>query len=308
MSLTNDLKEAAPNRAIILHNIACAYCNVPFSKDVPYDKEHAVGRRFVPRGTLDGQWNLLLRSCKKCNGLKAALEDDISAIAMHPDAWGQHVNDDPRLHTEARRKAANAISRKTKKPVAAGEPPLKIDTTFGAAKLGFTFVMPPQANEDRLFELARYQLIAFFYWITFNQETKRGGYWVGQYFPLLAVRKADWGNPQMRWFMDTTKDWLGRVHAIGADGYFKITIKRKSATEELWSWALEWNQNFRLIGFFGREELLGAIESVIPVVKMTVLQQSASSWMSCRTEVPLAETEDILFSVADRKAVVNNAR
>lgn len=291
------MKETAPNRAIILRNVACAYCNVPFSDEVPYDKEHAVGRRFVPRGTLDGQWNLLLRSCKKCNGLKAALEDDISAIVMHPDASGQHVNNDPRLHAEARRKAANAISRRTKKPVAAGEEPLKFDTTFGAAKLGFTFEMPPQVDDSRLFELARYQLIAFFYWITYNEETKRGGFWVGQYFPLLAVRRADWGNPQMHWFMDTTKDWLGRVHAIGADGYFKVTIKRKSATDELWSWALEWNQNFRLVGFFGRKESVEVLKPTIPALKMHILQQSDSGWTRYRADVPLAEAHDILFDV-----------
>jgi hypothetical protein len=297
VSLTNELKEADPNRAIILQNVACAYCGVPFSEHVPFDKEHAVGRRFVPKGTLDGQWNLLLRACKKCNGLKAALENDISAIAMHPDAWGEHVNDDARLHTEARRKAANAISRKTGKPVAAGEQPLKFNMQFGPASFGFTFVMPPQADKDRLFELARYQVGAFFYWITFNEETKRGGFWVGQFSPLLAVRKEDWGNPQMRWFMDTTKDWLGRVHAIGADGYFKITIKRKSATEEIWSWALEWSQNFRLVGFFGREELVEELERTIPELEMTMMQQSASGRTRYRIATPLPEADDILFEV-----------
>jgi hypothetical protein len=201
------------------------------------------------------------------------------------------------LHTEARRKAANAISRKTKKPVAAGEEPLKFDTQFGAANFSFTFVMPPQVDENRLFELARYHVGAFFYLVTYDEQTKRGSFWAGQFFPIAAVRKADWGNSQMRWFMDTTKDWPSRVHAVGADGYFKITIKRRSETDELWSWALEWNQNFRLVGFFGRDDLLDFMNQAIPTLKMSLAQQSTSGWIRARVEEALAEEDDILFAM-----------
>jgi hypothetical protein len=269
---------------------------VAFSDVVTAEKEHVIGRRFVPKGTLNGQWNLLLQSCRQCNGQKADLENDISAISMHPDAFGQHVNDDPRLHAEARRKATNSISRKTGKPVAAGEDALKVGTTFGAATFDFSFSMPPQVHEDRLFELARYQVGGFFYWTTFDETTARGALLPGGFYPLAAVRKADWGNPQMRWFMDATKAWPWRVHAIGADGYFAIATRRMSETDDLWSWALEWNQNFRLVGFFGREDLLTELEKSIPLLEMTTVHEAPGRTLRYRIETPLADADDTLFA------------
>ena len=41
-----------------------------------------IGRRFVPKGKLNNQWNLIVRVCIKCNNKKSDLEDDISAISM----------------------------------------------------------------------------------------------------------------------------------------------------------------------------------------------------------------------------------
>lgn len=293
------LRVAAPNRAVILHNVTCAYCGVAFSDLMPSEKEHVIGRRFVPKGTLDRQWNLLLRSCRRCNGLKADLENDISAITMHPAAYGGHVNDDPRLHAEASRKAQNSISRRTGKPVAVGENPLKVGTKFGPAVFDFSFAMPPQAQEDRLYELARYQVGGFFYLTTFDEGTARGGLLPGGFYPLAAVRKADWGNPQMRWFMDTTKAWRWRVHAIGADGYFAIATRRMSETQDLWSWALEWNQNFRLVGFFGRDDLVTELAKSIPALNMRTMHEAPGRSLRYRIEVPLADTDDTLFVLPD---------
>ena len=45
-----------------------------------------------------------------------------------------------------------------------------------------------------MYELARMQIMAFFYAITFNQETKKGGFWLGDFFPLLEAHYSDWGN------------------------------------------------------------------------------------------------------------------
>ncbi len=290
-----ELIELPFNRVQLLKNSACAYCGVEFSKAVPFDKEHAIGRRFVPKGTLAGQWNLLLQSCQPCNSRKALLENDISAIAMQPDSAGRFVNDDPLLREEARRKAKNAISRKTGKPVAAGEAPFEVVDQFGSMDFIFSMVSPPQVEENRLFELARFQIGAFFYWSTFDRSRQRGGLLPGVFAPLTAVRKADWGNPRLIWFDQFTKDWTYRVHAIGAGGYFKVVTKRKSDTEDIWSWALEWNQNFRLVGFFGDEGLLGDVSRQIPALEMIALQNTPTGRLRMRFEVPLAEADDTLF-------------
>jgi hypothetical protein len=56
--------------------------------------EHVIGRRFVPKNTMFGQWNVILRACRECNTAKSELENDISAITMQPDASGQFAVDD----------------------------------------------------------------------------------------------------------------------------------------------------------------------------------------------------------------------
>jgi hypothetical protein len=53
--------------------------------------------KFVPKGTLENQWNLILNACRNCNGRKADLENDISAITMQPDVLGKHFGDHPQL-------------------------------------------------------------------------------------------------------------------------------------------------------------------------------------------------------------------
>ena len=104
------------NRAAILHNSNCVYCGVSF-EETNHTKEHVVGRRFVPKGTLENQWNLIVRACKRCNEKKADLEDDISAILMQPNLSGEHVSDHASLKEESVKKAEGSISRRTKKLV-----------------------------------------------------------------------------------------------------------------------------------------------------------------------------------------------
>jgi hypothetical protein len=76
------------NSPEVLSNITCAYCGEDLSTETE-DTEHVVGRRFVPKGSLDGAWNIILKACKRCNREKGDLEDDISAITMQPTVAGQ---------------------------------------------------------------------------------------------------------------------------------------------------------------------------------------------------------------------------
>ncbi len=143
---------------------------------------------------------------------------------------------------------------------------------------------------------------AFFYWITYRDENKRGGKLPGQFFPILAAAKPDWGNTQKRWFMSATASWLWRVFAVGADGYFKIVIRRQAEGIDVWSWALEWNQNLRLVGFFGDPARLDALEQEIPQLKFEKLDHGPNAWSRFRTEVPLSESDDELFSAPEEGA------
>lgn len=116
--------------AIVLNNITCVYCNTLLD-EAESTKEHTIGRRFVPKGTLARSWNLIVRACGECNGRKSDLEDDLSAVSMHPDSAGDHARDDEILVSEATRKAAKSSSRRQ---TSWGQ--LRIRRVSGAGKSG----------------------------------------------------------------------------------------------------------------------------------------------------------------------------
>src|SRR4051794_22769158 len=71
-----------------LRNVRCVYCGKEFS-DAGKQKEHVVGRDFVPRGTLENAANVICFACEQCNGFKSDFEDDIAVITMLPDIGKQ---------------------------------------------------------------------------------------------------------------------------------------------------------------------------------------------------------------------------
>jgi hypothetical protein len=89
---------------ILLRNLNCIYCGNPFDDDsgVRKTREHVIGRSFVPRGSLENQWNLIANACESCNRSKSALEDDISAITLFR-SLGDPASD-PGIRAEAARK------------------------------------------------------------------------------------------------------------------------------------------------------------------------------------------------------------
>ena len=117
----------------------------------------------MPVGSLNNNWNLILWACLKCNGRKSDLEDDIAAISMHFHTAGLPIMADSRARAEALRRGGKSGSRKTGKAVAASGVELKMSANLGAdAKLTFTFNGPPQFDDERVYELARLQMMAFF--------------------------------------------------------------------------------------------------------------------------------------------------
>jgi len=258
-------------------------------------KEHVIGRRFVPKGKLDGQWNLIVRACRDCNQIKSDLEDDLSAITMQPDVLGRHGHDDAEVSAEARRKARNAYSRHTRRPVGDSQEHLTIKMSLGpGAEITFDMTAPPQADSQRIFELARMQLMGFFYWITFDRGTRRGGYWIGGFHPIMEAQRSDWGNAVHRGFMEAVVGWEPRVLAIGADGFFKVIIRRHPSAE-CWSWALERNQNLRTVGFFGDRTAAEAVVAGFPKLDLKTVAQGPDRFVRYRLETPLPEEEDKLF-------------
>lgn len=300
LKLSSDLLQHPWHQPILLDNETCVYCGTLLTKALT-TKEHVIGRRFVPRGKLNGQWNLIVRACKPCNKQKSDLEDDISAISMQPDAWGRHATQDQSLKAEAERKAGNSVSRRTKKPVSESVETLTVKMPFAqAGEMTFTGTAPPQVDSERIFALSRLHLMAFFYWITYDHSTKSGRYWMGSFFPVLEAVRSDWGNQIHRAFMDAVIDWEPRVLATGADGYFKVAIRRHpSAT--CWSWALEWNKNYRIVGFFGEQNPVEALVDTFPDLEIKSIVEGNNRWLRFHAETLLSEDDDRMFCWDDIK-------
>ena len=286
------------DRAIALRNETCPYCGQPVSRRSS-TREHVIGRRFVPHGSVDGCWNLILRACRKCNNLKSDLEDDLSAITMTFHAYGLRGMDDDRLRREAQRKASGSISRKTGKLV--GQSAETVAFNFKGPlgmEVSGNFAGPPQMDERRACALARFQMVGFFYMLTYDTVTNRGHWWTGGFFPLHGAIKSDWGNPIHRHFMQQVEKWDYRLIVSTADGYFRVAI-RKHPTEKCWSWAVEWNNSYRLVGFFGDEKVALALIDQMPRLQLHSLMENGRDWIRVHAETPISEKEDLLFAVAD---------
>jgi hypothetical protein len=239
-------------------------------------------------------WNLIARACDECNGYKSDLEDDLSAISMTAIVSEAHQVDEA-LQREGRRKAAGSKSRRTGKVVADSREELKIAfPLYGGAVAALTMTAPPQADQSRLFELARLHVIAFMYWLTYDPATRCGRFIRGGFRPVIYALRSDWGNARFRAFMSAVVDWEPRLLGDAASGYYRTAI-RKHPTAACWSFAMEWNKNIRVAGFLGDETEIQNLVAALPRLKVMVIDRNEGEFTSVRTECPLNEADDQMF-------------
>ncbi len=278
---------------ILLDNVTCPYCGVALQASTR-TTEHVIARRFVPKGALENSWNLILFACQDCNGRKAELEDEISAVSMQADATGKYASPDPRYAAEAKRKALGSRSRLTGARIAHSHVKKELQLPFMGGKMTVSMVAPPQVESQRVGNLAKMQMMAFFYFVTFDAVAKVGRFWRGDFHYFQEARRADWGRPDLRGFMATVSSWEPRYLAYGPDDFFNVVI-RKHPTANCWSWGLEWNQSFRIMGFFGERAVVDAVCDQIPPMKMQYLHVNGSNFVRGRSEEPLLPEHDNLF-------------
>lgn len=291
---------ARPLQPTRLFNQSCPYCGKTFCEDLPPTKEHVIGRRFVPKGLLDNQWNLILQACEGCNNGKAELEDDISAITMHPSMIGWTGDEHPALREDALRKAQNSIHRSTKKPVIDSSQNFNITYKGEGISIKFSGAAPPQLNPNRAYDLAFLHWRALFYWLTYDQSSQHGKWWPATEFLSVSVtRKGDWGNPLNRYFMDTSKEWVQLALCGTAHGCFKASIKRFE-DEPLFAMAVEWNETFRVCGFLGTNALLKPIQESLPALEFHDMRDHSGNIVAKRrSDTPLALENDTMFVIPD---------
>jgi len=153
-------KEKETDEPVILKNVTCPYCGIELTKETQ-SKEHVIGRRFVPKGTLNNCTNIRLFACTPCNNLKSDLEDDISAISLYNSL--QHGSPDVKLQQLVAHKAQMSRSRKTKKLIYDSHEHLQVSgKLFEIADFNCQFLAPPQIDIQRAFKLATLHLQALF--------------------------------------------------------------------------------------------------------------------------------------------------
>jgi hypothetical protein len=291
---TNETRlRTATAHELALKNRNCIYCGDPLTK-VTRTREHVIARNFVPKGTLD--LNLIGWACYDCNLTKSELEDDISLISMLP-ALGERLPPDDERIPDVARKAKNAFSRRTGKPVKDSRETFTVTgEIFPGLTMTAKLVSNPQTDPERVYLLAMFHVQAFFYLTTYNKNTHMGARLPGIFMPVGDYRRPDWGNARMRAFMSNIKHWDPTLIMCGKQAFFRIIIRRKVGFD-LWSWAVEWNRTFRVIGFFGAEELVEEAVAALPKLKAKELAKKDSSYLRIRDEEALPDAEDTLFEI-----------
>ncbi|MEQ9453771.1 MAG: HNH endonuclease signature motif containing protein [Phycisphaeraceae bacterium] len=301
-----------------LRNLSCPYCGRVFDCDsLQATVEHVIAKRFVPKGALDGSFNLLLQACEECNNQKSQFEGEVSAITLQPDVAGRLAEQDPMLASEALRKGAGAQSSLTGKPVdqsdaefiASGEREghLSINVRGPTGDLAFfkgqatlsialRFVGPPQLPGPVGVALANMHVRAFVYWLSYDPGRQLGGL-ISHVLVDQLVPRSDWGNSRMMAFQDQiSRGWeQGYAHSSSAArGFFRVRLQELADLPVI-AWALEWNKNYRVVGYCGEEDHCKAAAGLLPdLARQVVSKEGDEQWRS-RLEAPLAESDDRLF-------------
>jgi len=289
--MSSSMNVMPPDRAVRLDNRTCLYCGIVESEENPFTVEHVVGRRFVPKGSLDKSWALIANACAPCNKKKSDLEDDISAITLQPNLGERHA--DPLLEAEAARKAKGSFSRRTKKIVGKSHEEGSVEgKMMPGLHVKAGFISPPQLIEKRVHELAQMHLQGFFYLMSYNKAERRGGFLPGTVGFVANANRPDWGNPLLRGFAEKTVAWPQQLDCICASGFFKIAMRRETEVSPVWSFAIEWNTAHRIVGFFGDLD-----QAQIHVDTLPELQWKRWDATSrYRLEIPIEPENDMLFS------------
>lgn len=163
-------------------------------------------------------------------------------------------------------------------------------------------IAPPQHIPERLYALARYQVIGFFYFLTFDKSRQRGKFPSGSFYILDEALRSNWGNDAHLSFMRKVLSWDHRLIAPGlANGFFRVAIRRR-IDANCFSWALEWNKNLRIIGFFGDESVTKPEFDSIPNIKPPIQYGDQNRGISIMPDTTLRECDDVLFN-AEKKQV-----
>lgn len=282
-------------------NQYCLYCGRLVGADsrLESNKEHLIGREFVPTGEFGNGnlFNLIFRACKECNDEKSDVERHLSSITL----FNSPARKDSQAHNEiAQRKAEKDFHpNKQGTLIKDSGDNFTVSSNFGPASISFSIDGPPQADERRIKFLAYRHVQGIFSLITSRDPLAAEGtcFLSHKYFHLHgSYVHSDWGNPQLIKIMERASEIPCYANIETANGFFKAIMRRKKGETGEWFWALEWNKSLRVVGAIFQPERYPAIFEDLPSLEWneTGLQEGARTRI--RKEIPLESEKDIMFS------------
>lgn len=274
----------------------CLYCaRYLADEEVPSDREHLIGRKFVPDGSLDGgkAFNLIFRACKTCNAEKADVERHISSVTL----FNSLGRDDPAIDDIADRKASKDYHPiKKGKLVKDASSETSVGFTGPGIAMRFGLLGPPQLDPGMVKLLALRHVQGLFSLVTSKDPKLKDGTRLlpaSQWFFAEAFPHSDWGNPWIIELAKRVQSWTAPALVHTANGYFKAILRRGPKPEAPWFWALEWNKSYRVVGAIGKAGETPAILGELPPLEWKRLDETTRY----REEHPLDSESDLLFRV-----------
>lgn len=271
-------------------NACCLYCGHFLRGQNPpkSDKEHLIARNFVPTGTMDGQpFNFIFRACRSCNARKAVAERHVSSVTLF-NSPGRL--EDARVNEAALRKGKGDYHPKMKGVLIQDAlEHLSVNSSFGPMSINFGMVAPPQLDRNLVGEVAFSHIQGLFTLICtedYCDPLRMRLLPQEQFIWYDFYINDDWGNPQALEIADRVRDWTCLANIESAEGYFKAIMRR---SEEGWFWALEWNQQLRLLGGINGTQMK-LFEGLTSDVWIPTPQGRMSK------NVPLSAKDDYLFA------------
>ncbi|MBV1951779.1 MAG: hypothetical protein KUG64_06260 [Cycloclasticus sp.] len=283
-------------------NQFCLYCgtHVGFSSEEASNKEHLIGRQFVPSGAFqEGKgFNLIFRACEVCNSRKAEIERHISSVTL--------LNGIPNQENSEYVDRAIIKASKDFHPLKQGvlvkdaSDKQKFNFNFGSMKISFESISPPQLSQEYIKALSFYHIQGFFSLLTSsNPEVVSGTKLLPEknFWFHGAYTHGDWGNAELMEIAKRIEILRCNANISTADGNFKVLMCHSIKDPSYWFWALEWNKNLRVVGGIYSPKKCPPIFDDLPIQQWKPLGEgSDGAKHRIREEIPLDKNDDILFS------------
>jgi hypothetical protein len=280
-------------------NQYCLYCGryIGTESVIPSNKEHLIGREFVPTGSLGQKdsFNFIFRACVEHNSEKANYERHVSNITLYNSAM--HI-DDIKIKELAYRKAIKDY-HPDKKGVKIIDAIEKLDMNYVGENLNlsFSFIAPPQPSKYYFMNLAFMQMQGLFALIHSPRPYNKNKLVLlsSHYFKYIGGWPIeDWGNVVLMYLQGLVENWECYANINTACGFYKSIIKHDPITGVLF-WAFEWNMSYRVCGFIGDDEHVKEFIEKLPIDDWKILHQEGKKITRIKRDIPLNKENDKLF-------------